>query len=364
MSQKKTRPDQTEKLLEAWNDVFADIINVTVYNGERAIKEEYLIDGPTVSQYKAAEGQYNEKTRDVCKEDVRNGVTFTIWGLENQSDVNRVMPVRCMGYDYASYERTVRRLKEKNKNENNIPKYTEEIKRGQVLCPVVTIVLYFGIEKWDAPTDLWELANVPDELRPFVPNYHINLVQVAFLPDDVIEKFTSDFRHIAEFFQAKRLGKENELRYNKRKWEHVAEMMDFLHTFTKDRSYQEKKAAMIEESRKGEASMCTLIELVEKETAERVEKETAERVEKETAERVEKETAERVEKETAERVEKETAERVEKETAERVEKETRYKILEQLVRKTGNTVDVVMVMLDFSPEEKVEYESWKATGKI
>ena len=61
---------------------------------------------------------------------------------------------------------------------------------------------------------------------------------------------------------------------------------------------------------------------------------------------------------------KETAERVEKETTERVEKETRYKILEQLVRKTGNTVDVVMAMLDFSPEEKVEYESWKATGKI
>lgn len=57
---------------------------------------------------------------------------------------------------------------------------------------------------------MWELAHVPDELKPFVPNYHISLVQVAFLEDDVIQKFTSDFQTIAKFFRAKRLGNDKE----------------------------------------------------------------------------------------------------------------------------------------------------------
>ena len=326
MNQKKTRPDQTEKLLESWNDVFADIINVIVYGGERKVKEEFLTDGPTASQYKAAEGQYNEKMRDVCKEDVRNGVTFAIWGLGNQSDVNRVMPVRCMGYDYSSYDRTVRRLKEKNKNEKNEPKYTEEIKEGQSLCPVVTIVLYFGTQEWNAATDLWSLTNVPDELKPFVPNYHVNIVPVAFLNDDMIEKFQSDFRHIAEFFQAKRLGKEKTIRYNNKKWIHVAEMMEFLHTFTNDKKYIELKTAMLEVSKKGEASMCTLLDMVEKETAERVEKETAERVEKETAERV--------------------------------EKETRYKMLSEFIKNSGTSIEEAMSLLGFSKDEAGDYMNW------
>lgn len=80
---RKSKPDQTEKLLEEWNDVFADLINVLVFHGERYVKEENLMDGPTASQYKTAEGPYNEKNRDICKEDVRNGVCYAIWGLEN-----------------------------------------------------------------------------------------------------------------------------------------------------------------------------------------------------------------------------------------------------------------------------------------
>lgn len=262
---KASQPDQTEKLLEDWCDVFADIINVLVYGGEKRVEEKHLVDGPTASRYKAAAGPYHEKDRDICKEDIRGKVHFAVWGLENQTDICRIMPVRCMGYDYSAYERIIKRLQAENKQDGNEAKYTEGLRQGQTLWPVVTIVLYFGIKKWDAPTTLWELAHVPDELKPFVPNYHINLVQVAFLDDDVIQKFTSDFQTIAKFFCAKRLGKEKEIMYNdQRAWDHVAEMLEFFHTFTGDKRYREYKAFLIERSRKGEVKMCTLLDAFEK----------------------------------------------------------------------------------------------------
>ena len=34
--------DITEKNLEAWNDVFADIVNVLLFDGKRLIKEQEL----------------------------------------------------------------------------------------------------------------------------------------------------------------------------------------------------------------------------------------------------------------------------------------------------------------------------------
>lgn len=276
---RKSRPDQTEKLLEDWNDVFADIINVLVYGGERRLKEKNLVDGPTASRFKATEGAYHEKNRDVCKEEARDGVYYAVWGLENQTNVDRLMPIRGMGYDYSAYEWIAKRIQAENKLSGNKAKYTEGIRKGQFLRPVVTIVLYFGMKEWDGPTTLWELANVPDELKPFVPNYHINLVQVAFLEEDVIQKFSSDFRTIAKFFRAKKLGNEREMMYNDEKeWLHVSEMMEFFHTFTGDARYREHKAFLVEESRKGGFKMCTLLDTFEKEGELKQAKKTASRM--------------------------------------------------------------------------------------
>lgn len=261
---KASQPDQTEKLLEDWCDVFADIINVLVYHGDRQVKAENLMGGPTASQYKSAFGQYHERHRDVCKQDIRGKKHYAIWGLENQTAVDRLMPVRCMLYDAAMYLWSASQIQAKNKQDGNEAKYTEGIRKDQTLWPVATIVLYFGTKAWDGPETLWELIDIPEVLKPVIPNYHINLVQVAFLEEDVIQKFTSDFRVIAEFFRAKRLGKTQEIMYNnKQKWIHVAEMMEFFHTFTGDKRYRTYKAFLVERSEKGEVNMCTLLDAFE-----------------------------------------------------------------------------------------------------
>ncbi len=58
--------DITEKTLEAYNDVFADIINVFMFNGRQVIKEEELTDARARSYYKA-DGSLREQERDVAK---------------------------------------------------------------------------------------------------------------------------------------------------------------------------------------------------------------------------------------------------------------------------------------------------------
>ena len=63
----------------------------------------------------------------------------------------------------------------------------------------------------------------------------------------------SDYQ--AEFFKAKRLGNVKKLKYNTRKWNHVAELLDFFQTFVGFKHYQEIRQDIIEQSRKEDIVM-------------------------------------------------------------------------------------------------------------
>lgn len=50
-----------------YNDVFADIVNTLVFNGEQRIKPEALIPASARTQYKADTRELREQERDVAK---------------------------------------------------------------------------------------------------------------------------------------------------------------------------------------------------------------------------------------------------------------------------------------------------------
>ena len=56
--------DIAEKNLEAWNDVFADIVNVLLFKGKRLVKEQELAADTKDSVLKIA-GKIHEQERDV-----------------------------------------------------------------------------------------------------------------------------------------------------------------------------------------------------------------------------------------------------------------------------------------------------------
>ena len=174
--------DVTEKLLEDHNDVFADIVNGLLFGGEQVVKPAELSESLTRSMYKTAKGKLHEQERDVVKRWERTGVNISIIGLENQSKVDRKMPLRVLGYDGAAYR----------------SQYKEKMP-----APVVTLVLYFGEDRWKKPRSLKEILKIPSELEPFVNDYKLNIYEIAWLTEEEIGRFTSDFRVVANFYDTR-----------------------------------------------------------------------------------------------------------------------------------------------------------------
>lgn len=248
--------DIQEKLLEDCEDVFADIVNVLGFQGARIVTEESLVPGPTVSIYKAQDGRNREQLRDVTKFDTKLGAVMMLLGLENQTDVDYDMVFRVMRYDGASYKI----------QEDEAEKY-----------PVITWVLYFGMKRWRAPKSIHEaiIKGFPNwkKMIRTVPNYHINLIEVAFLPKEIREQLTSDFRIIADYFYAVRTGTEREFYEGpegKRRIRHVEAMMDFLQAFAQDSRYADMKETFCKNVRKEEdITMCSMLDYAENKGAQR-----------------------------------------------------------------------------------------------
>jgi hypothetical protein len=180
--------DITEKMLEDYNDVFADIVNVLLFNGEEVVKQDSLENSKDKSMIKI-DGKVHEQERDVSKFWCQGKVKLAIYGLENQSIVDKDMPLRIMGYDGAAYKKEL----------------LADAKQ-ETRYPVITLVLYFGTKRWKT-TRLYDCFKIPDNLKPFVSDYKINVFEIAYLSDETVNKFTSDFRMIADYFVQMRKNK-------------------------------------------------------------------------------------------------------------------------------------------------------------
>ena len=95
--------DKVEKLLEDYPDVFADIINVLIYDGKQVIKPQELSETKVKSQYKAADDSLHEQERDILKVWEKGKDYKIIFGMENQTNTDKTMTFRVMAYDGASY---------------------------------------------------------------------------------------------------------------------------------------------------------------------------------------------------------------------------------------------------------------------
>ena len=63
----------------------------------------------------------------------------------------------------------------------------------------------YGTErKWNVPKNLKSLINIPEGLDEYVNDIKVNVFEIAWLTDEQISKFTSDFKIVANFFVNKR----------------------------------------------------------------------------------------------------------------------------------------------------------------
>ena len=250
--------DIVEKQLEDYADVFADIVNVLLFRGERQVCPEDLVETGMRSQYKADTGRHHEQERDVGKYWVRDGRRKAMFGLENQTERDLDMPLRVAGYEGASYRSQL--LKEE---------------AGE-RYPVVTLVLYYGERRWRGGRSLNARTSVPGNLRRYVNEHRINLYEVRRLKEEQLEQFQSDFGAVAEYFVRSKDNPEYEP--TPRKIRHVDAFLKTMSVFTGDSRYEQAIEGMKE---KGDVTMCDVLDY-----RERIGREQGERIGREQGEKI------------------------------------------------------------------------------
>ena len=198
--------DITQKMLERYNDVFADIVNVLLFNGKRIVDEDALIDTPVDSALKI-DGEIHSQDRDVAKYWKNSQINIALFGLENQTVPDKLMPMRVIGYDGAEYKKQVL-----------------EENRYKKKYPVITLVLYMGYDRnWKYSNSLLDLLEVDENLKPYVSDYKINIFEIAFLDREKINLFKSDFRMLADYLYQMRTT--NTYRGDESNVKHVDEIL-------------------------------------------------------------------------------------------------------------------------------------------
>ena len=226
--------DITEKRLEGLNDVFSDIVNGLLFKGAPLMKPDELIPVTPRTIYKVG-GEIHEQERDTAKLWKHGCICIAILGLENQSEIDHDMPLRVISYDGAAYRAEL--LDDSKKD--NTDDCRESKQKSRIRYPVVTLVLYFGYEKrWTKPLSLKECFDIPAEMDEFVSDYRINVFNIAWLTDEEIVRFDSDFRTVAEFFQQKRLNKD--FAPTRDRVDHVYEMLDLLKAVSGSAEFSEE----------------------------------------------------------------------------------------------------------------------------
>ncbi len=257
------------KQLAEHEDVFAEIFNQLAFHGKAIVKAEELISIPTEAIVTEVEGLLREKRRDIVKADKSGHCYHLIFDLENQDRIDYTMPVRIMGYDFASYEKQIREIAAENKKNEDFH-VMDRLQENQKLAPVISLVLYWGQETWQSPRCLHDMLEFPqgteEWIKPLIPDYPINLVCMAALTEEERRGLTTDVRLLADYVASRKDPKKakNILQDGFQRIRHWKETLTALSAIAGDRRYHQMVKVWEEgshnEKREEEAGMCEVLD--------------------------------------------------------------------------------------------------------
>ena len=157
------------------------------------------------------------------------------------------MPIRQIGYDAQSYR-------------------AQLLKRdSEHLHPVITMVLYFGTERWPFSQHLTDHLVIPERFRAYVSDYEMkNLFEISYLTPEQVSLFKSDFRYVADYFVQKRMT--HDYHPSSDVVQHVDETLKLMSVLTGDRRFEE----VVSDLPQGKGvNMCEILDRVENRGIER-----------------------------------------------------------------------------------------------
>lgn len=199
-----------DTLLKVWlgdKKRFADLYNGSVFQGRQIVDAEKLEPAQKETKEflndKKGKVENIERHRDIVMK-WTEGMELVILACESQQNIHYAMPIRTMLYDALNYVTQIRQLGEDSGFKNS-DEFLSKMKKEDRLCPVSTLVFYYGEKDWDGSKDLYGLLKessnpeIKEILRKLIPNYHINLVDVNKLEDTSVYK--TDLQVILEMLK-------------------------------------------------------------------------------------------------------------------------------------------------------------------
>lgn len=119
------------------------------------------------------------------------------------------MPVRTMLYDSLTYTDQIRLSWKNHESDKNFTQeeFLSRFRKTDSIFPVISLVFYYGLQDWDASTDLYgmfqqnEFFHKSPILKQYIPNYSLNLIDAGNV--ESLERFHSDLHFIFGMLQYK-----------------------------------------------------------------------------------------------------------------------------------------------------------------
>ena len=120
------------------------------------------------------------------------------------------MPVRVFSYDAGDMKALLIQRDDEARAARKAGDYEKAREIAQrKICLVKTVVMYYGLEPWTGPKKLSEcLAKPLIRFKGPQNDYEILVIDVAHLTREQIDKLSSDFRVVADYFYQKGLNKD------------------------------------------------------------------------------------------------------------------------------------------------------------
>ena len=181
--ERKESKDVTQKNLESYPDVVADILNVFIHKGEQRIRPSALYPAPTETEYVVPDSALRSQLEDVSKYEMQDGKIQVQYLLANQTVVDYKMILRKASYEGAVYR----------------GQYDGKV---QDAFPVVSLLLYWGEGQWGRKRSIREFfkkKKLSPRLLELVDDYRLHVFEMRNLTPEIRSLFQSDMRHVADY---------------------------------------------------------------------------------------------------------------------------------------------------------------------
>ena len=183
--------DISEKEYFKNNEMFSNIFNYFLYDGQNEIKKEDLEELDTKLVFTNPVDSIRE--RDIYKKAIikNDGErTYLLLGIENQTKMDKYMLLRIIGYNYFSYYNQIQNIEKSNKD--------DKIK----LYPVITLIIYFSYKKWNGPKDLYSLLDIKDErIKKYISNEKLNIIEPYNMNENDFVKLNNELAFLFRFIK-------------------------------------------------------------------------------------------------------------------------------------------------------------------